>query len=170
MTYCVGLKLNQGLVFMSDTLTNAGIDNVNTNKKMFFWSNKNERSVVLLTSGNLATSQATINLINEAIDNPNNDNDNILKTKSMFQVARIVGKILRNISNEYSSDGQAGENPYSSTLILGGQIAGQEHRLFLIYPEGNFIEASEDQSFFQIGETKYGKPIIVRALEKHSNF
>ena len=74
MTYCVGLKLNQGLVFMSDTLTNAGIDNVNTNKKMFFWSNKNERSVVLLTSGNLATSQATINLINEAIDNPNNDN------------------------------------------------------------------------------------------------
>ena len=72
MTYCVGLKLNQGLVFMSDTLTNAGIDNVNTNKKMFFWSNKNERSVVLLTSGNLATSQATINLINEAIDNPNN--------------------------------------------------------------------------------------------------
>ena len=104
MTYCVGLKLNQGLVFMSDTLTNAGIDNVNTNKKMFFWSNKNERSVVLLTSGNLATSQATINLINEAIDNPNNDNDNILKTKSMFQVARIIGKILRNISNGISPD------------------------------------------------------------------
>ena len=89
MTYCVGLKLNQGLVFMSDTLTNAGIDNVNTNKKMFFWSNKNERSVVLLTSGNLATSQATINLLNEAIDNPCSDSDNILKTKSMFQVARI---------------------------------------------------------------------------------
>ena len=170
MTYCVGLKLNQGLVFMSDTLTNAGIDNVNTNKKMFFWSNKNERSIVLLTSGNLATSQATINLINEAIDNSSSDSDNILKTKSMFQVARIVGKILRNISNEYSSDGQVGENPYSSTLILGGQIAGQEHRLFLIYPEGNFIEASDDQSFFQIGETKYGKPIIVRALEKNSNF
>ena len=89
MTYCVGLKLNQGLVFMSDTLTNAGIDNVNTNKKMFFWSNKNERSVVLLTSGNLATSQATINLINEAIDNPNNDIDNILKTKSMLSLIHI---------------------------------------------------------------------------------
>ena len=86
MTYCVGLKLNQGLVFMSDTLTNAGIDNVNTNKKMFFWSNKNERSIVLLTSGNLATSQATINLINEAIDNPNNENDNILKTKSHVKI------------------------------------------------------------------------------------
>ena len=86
MTYCVGLKLNQGLVFMSDTLTNAGIDNVNTNKKMFFWSNKNERSIVLLTSGNLATSQATINLINEAIDNPNNDVDNILKTLSLIHI------------------------------------------------------------------------------------
>ena len=170
MTYCVGLKLNKGLVFMSDTLTNAGIDNINTNKKMFHWTKKDERNIVLLTSGNLATSQACINLINEAIENPNDDADNILKTKSMFQVARIVGKILRNISNEYASDGQAGENPYSSTLILGGQIIDQEHRLFLIYPEGNFIEASEDQSFFQIGETKYGKPIIVRALEKESSF
>ena len=109
-------------------------------------------------------------LINEAIENPNDNTDSILKTKSMFQVARIVGKILRNISNEYASDGQASENPYSSTLILGGQIINQEHRLFLIYPEGNFIEASEDQSFFQIGETKYGKPIIVRALEKESSF
>ena len=161
MTYCVGLKLNQGLVFMSDTLTNAGIDNVNTNKKMFFWSNKNERSVVLLTSGNLATSQATINLINEAIDNPSSDSDNILKTKSMFQVARIVGKILRNISNEYSSDGQAGENPYSSTLILGGQIAGQEHRLFLIYPEGNFIEASEDQPFFKLEKQNMANQLLL---------
>ena len=90
MTYCVGLKLNQGLVFMSDTLTNAGIDNVNTNKKMFFWSNKNERSIVLLTSGNLATSQATINLINEAIENPNNDNDSILKTKNLLKAISIL--------------------------------------------------------------------------------
>ena len=170
MTYCVGLKLNRGLVFISDTLTNAGIDNINTNKKMFNWHEDNEKCIVLLTSGNLATSQATINLINEGIQDHENNENNILKANSMFQVARIVGKILRNISNEYSSDGQVGENPYSSTLILGGQIAGQEHRLFLIYPEGNFIEASEDQSFFQIGETKYGKPIIVRALEKHSNF
>ena len=111
MTYCVGLKLNKGLVFMSDTLTNAGIDNINTNKKMFHWTKKDERNIVLLTSGNLATSQACINLINEAIENPNDDSDSILKTKSMFQVARIVGKILRNISNEHVSDGQVGENP-----------------------------------------------------------
>ena len=170
MTYCVGLKLNRGLVFISDTLTNAGIDNINTNKKMFNWHEKNEKCIVLLTSGNLATSQATINLINEGIEDFENNENNILKANSMFQVARIIGKILRNISSEYASDGQAGENPYSSTFILGGQFKGQTHKLFLIYPEGNFIEASEDQPFFQIGETKYGKPILVRALEQDATF
>ena len=170
MTYCVGLKLNRGLVFISDTLTNAGIDNINTNKKMFNWHKKNEKCIVLLTSGNLATSQATINLINEGIEDFENNENNILKANSMFQVARIIGKILRNISSEYASDGQAGENPYSSTFILGGQFKGQTHKLFLIYPEGNFIEASEDQPFFQIGETKYGKPILVRALEQDATF
>ena len=170
MTYCVGLKLNRGLVFISDTLTNAGIDNINTNKKMFNWHEENEKCIVLLTSGNLATSQATINLINEGIQDLENNENNILKANSMFQVARIIGKILRNISGEYASDGQAGENPYSSTFILGGQFKGQTHKLFLIYPEGNFIEASEDQPFFQIGETKYGKPILVRALEQDATF
>ena len=170
MTYCVGLKLNRGLVFISDTLTNAGIDNINTNKKMFNWHEDNEKCIVLLTSGNLATSQATINLINEGIQDHENNENNILKANSMFKVARIIGKILRNISSEYASDGQAGENPYSSTFILGGQFKGQNHKLFLIYPEGNFIEASEDQPFFQIGETKYGKPILVRALEQGATF
>lgn len=170
MTYCVGLKLNRGLVFISDTLTNAGIDNINTNKKMFNWHEDNEKCIVLLTSGNLATSQATINLINEGIQDHENNEKNILKANSMFQVARIIGKILRNISSEYASDGQAGENPYSSTFILGGQFKGQSHKLFLIYPEGNFIEASEDQPFFQIGETKYGKPIIVRAYDNSLDF
>ncbi len=170
MTYCVGLKLNRGLVFISDTLTNAGIDNINTNKKMFNWHKKNEKCIVLLTSGNLATSQATINLINEGIEDFENNENNILKANSMFQVARIIGKILRNIASEYASDGQVGENPYSSTFILGGQFKGQSHKLFLIYPEGNFIEASEDQPFFQIGETKYGKPILVRALEQDATF
>ena len=170
MTYCVGLKLNRGLVFISDTLTNAGIDNINTNKKMFNWHEDNEKCIVLLTSGNLATSQATINLINEGIQDHENNENNILKANSMFQVARIIGKILRNISSEYAPDGQAGENPYSSTFILGGQFKGQTHKLFLIYPEGNFIEASEDQPFIQIGETKYGKPILVRALEQDATF
>jgi Predicted proteasome-type protease len=96
--------------------------------------------------------------------------NNILKANSMFQVARIIGKILRNLLSEYSENVQKGENPYSSTFILGGQIKGHDHKLFLIYPEGNFIEASNDQPFFQIGETKYGKPILVRGFDKKSDF
>ena len=170
MTYCVGLRLENGLVFMSDTLTNAGVDNINRNKKMYSWSIKNYRSIILLTSGNLATSQAAVNIINEKISENDLEHDNILKAPSMFKVARIIGRILREVTSEFAADGQNADNQYSSTFILGGQIKGDGHKLFLIYPEGNFIESSEDQPFFQIGETKYGKPIIVRAYDKSLDF
>ncbi|MFL2814420.1 MAG: peptidase [Candidatus Puniceispirillales bacterium] len=170
MTYCVGLRLENGLVFMSDTLTNAGVDNINRNKKMYSWSIKNYRSIILLTSGNLATSQAAVNIINEKISENDLEHDNILKAPSMFKVARIIGRILREVTSEFAADGQNADNQYSSTFILGGQIKGDDHKLFLIYPEGNFIESSEDQPFFQIGETKYGKPIIVRAYDNSLDF
>ena len=170
MTYCVGLRLENGLVFMSDTLTNAGVDNINRNKKMYSWSIKNYRSIILLTSGNLATSQAAVNIINEKISENDLEHDNILKAPSMFKVARIIGRILREVTSEFAADGQNADNQYSSTFILGGQIKGDGHKLFLIYPEGNFIESSEDQPFFQIGETKYGKPIIVRAYDNNLDF
>ena len=170
MTYCVGLRLDNGLVFMSDTLTNAGVDNINRNKKMYSWSIKNYRSIILLTSGNLATSQAAVNIINEKISENDLEHDNILKAPSMFKVARIIGRILREVTSEFAADGQNADNQYSSTFILGGQIKGDDHKLFLIYPEGNFIESSEDQPFFQIGETKYGKPIIVRAYDNNLDF
>ena len=170
MTYCVGLQLENGLVFMSDTLTNAGVDNINRNKKMYSWSIKNYRSIILLTSGNLATSQAAVNIINEKISENDLEHDNILKAPSMFKVARIIGRILREVTSEFAADGQNADNQYSSTFILGGQIKGDGHKLFLIYPEGNFIESSEDQPFFQIGETKYGKPIIVRAYDNSLDF
>ena len=170
MTYCVGLRLENGLVFMSDTLTNAGVDNINRNKKMYSWSIKNYRSIILLTSGNLATSQAAVNIINEKISENDLEHDNILKAPGMFKVARIIGRILREVTSEFAADGQNADNQYSSTFILGGQIKGDGHKLFLIYPEGNFIESSEDQPFFQIGETKYGKPIIVRAYDNSLDF
>ena len=170
MTYCVGLRLENGLVFMSDTLTNAGVDNINRNKKMYSWSIKNYRSIILLTSGNLATSQAAVNIINEKISENDLEHVNILKAPSMFKVARIIGRILREVTSEFAADGQNADNQYSSTFILGGQIKGDDHKLFLIYPEGNFIESSEDQPFFQIGETKYGKPIIVRAYDNSLDF
>ena len=170
MTYCVGVKLKKGLIFMSDTLTNAGVDNLSHHKKMFNWEIPGDRVMVLLTSGNLATTQSVVNKINEGTKQKNVET-NILRTGSMFRAATIVGNLLRDAikTNENKSQ-QLSNNPYSATLILGGQISGEEPKIFLVYPEGNFIEASQDEPFLQIGETKYGKPILVRALDYEMNF
>ena len=172
MTYCVGLKLDRGVVFMSDTRTNAGVDNISVFKKMFLWEREGERSITLMTAGNLATTQAVVSLLNERAK-PAEDRGapSILEAPSMFQVAKLVGETLREVIAEQSGrDGPQADSPFSATLILGGQVRGGEPRLFLIYPEGNFVEAQEDTPFFQIGETKYGKPILVRAYEPEMSF
>lgn len=165
MTYCVGLRLNRGLVFMSDTRTNAGVDAISTFRKMFTYEKPGERAIVLLTAGNLATTQSVISLLDERLKVPEERNPSILEASTMFQVARLVGKTLKEAIQLHVEEGQAADNPFKSTIILGGQIAGSEPRLFLVYPEGNFIEAADETPFFQIGETKYGKPILVRAYD-----
>ncbi|WP_370236839.1 MULTISPECIES: peptidase [Henriciella] len=171
MTYCVGLRLDRGLVFMSDTRTNAGVDNISTYRKMFTWSKPGERTLVMMTAGNLATTQAVVSMLDERTKAPEERNPSILEVPSMFQAARLVGKTLRNVIRESAPDeGPDAESPFKATIILGGQIAGAEPRLFLIYPEGNFVEASKETPFFQIGETKYGRPILVRAYEPDMTF
>jgi putative proteasome-type protease len=172
MTYCVGLKLNRGLVMMSDTRTNAGVDNISVFRKMFMWETEGERSITLMTAGNLATTQAVVSLLNErAKPADERGAPSILEAPSMFQAARLVGETLREvIAQESGVDGPQADSPFSATLILGGQVRGGEPRLFLIYPEGNFVEAAEDTPFFQIGETKYGKPILVRAYDADMSF
>jgi putative proteasome-type protease len=172
MTYCVGLKLNRGLVMMSDTRTNAGIDNISVFRKMVLWETEGERSLTLMTAGNLATTQAVVSLLNErAKPAEERGAPSILETPSMFQAARLVGATLREvIAEQTGADGPQADSPFSATLILGGQVRGGEPRLFLIYPEGNFVEASADTPFFQIGETKYGKPILVRAYDADMSF
>jgi putative proteasome-type protease len=172
MTYCVGLKLNRGLVLMSDTRTNAGVDNISVFRKMFLWEAEGERSITLMTAGNLATTQAVVSLLNErAKPAEERGAPSILEAPSMFQVACLVGETLREvISSQSGRDGPQADSPFSATMILGGQVRGGEPRLFLIYPEGNFIEASRDTPFFQIGETKYGKPILVRAYDPDMSF
>lgn len=172
MTYCVGLKLKAGLVMMSDTRTNAGVDNISVFKKMFLWETEGERSITLMTAGNLATTQAVVSLLAErAKPAEERGQPSILEAPSMFQVARLVGETLREVIAEQSgSSGPVADSPFSATLILGGQVRGGEPRLFLIYPEGNFVEAAEDTPFFQIGETKYGKPILVRAYDPDMSF
>lgn len=170
MTYAVGMRLNRGLVFMSDTRTNAGVDNVSTFNKMFNWTVEGDRSITLLTAGNLATTQATVSLLEERTKAPEDRSPSILEAPTMFQVAQLVAATLNDVIEEHSRSGQQADSAFHATLILGGQIKGGPSRLFLIYPEGNFIEAGEDTPFFQIGETKYGRPILVRAFDPDMSF
>ncbi len=170
MTYCVGLALKNGLVFMSDTRTNAGVDNISSFRKMVTWSVPGERVITLMTAGNLATTQAMISLLDERSKAPEDRAPTILTQPSMFQVARLIGQTLRESISEASGQGQSTDRTFNATLIMGGQIAGGKPSLFLIYPEGNFIEATEDTPFFQIGETKYGRPILVRAFDRSMSY
>jgi len=170
MTYCVGLCLNKGLVFMSDTRTNSGVDNVSTYRKMFTWSKPGDRVITLLTAGNLATTQAVVGLLHERSKAPADRSPSIMQTPSMFQTACMIGETLREVIASTSPSGQSADSTFSATIILGGQITGGAPGLFLIYPEGNFIEASGDTHFFQSGETKYGRPILVRAYDPDMSF
>lgn len=165
MTYCVGMRLDRGLVFMSDTRTNAGVDNVSQVCKMRHWESPGERVITLLSAGNLATTQAVISLLDERTKAPSERDPSIMAAPSMFQIATIVGETLREVIANQRGEGQESRSSFRASLILGGQIMGSEPRLFLIYPEGNFIEAGDDSPFFQIGETKYGRPIIVRTFD-----
>jgi putative proteasome-type protease len=170
MTYCVAMRLNHGLVFMSDTRTNAGVDNISIFKKMFTWEVPGERMLTIMTAGNLATTQAVVSLLEERVKAPDEREPSILAAPSMFQVAQLIGEVLRDVIANHEQSGQESSSAFNATIILGGQIKGGGQRLFLIYPEGNFIEASEDTPFFQIGETKYGKPILVRAHDPDMTF
>jgi putative proteasome-type protease len=165
MTYCVGLRIDRGLVFMSDTRTNAGMDSISTFRKMHVWEEEGERVIVLLAAGNLATTQAVVSLLDERSKAPQERSPSLLETPSMYQTARMVGDTVKEVIASSTPEGQKAD-AFAASFILGGQIRGSEPRLFMIYPEGNFIEATDDTPFFQIGETKYGKPILIRAYDR----
>jgi putative proteasome-type protease len=170
MTYCVGLRLNAGLVFMSDTRTNAGVDNFSTARKMFTWEEPGERSITIMTAGNLATTQAMISLLEERSKAVADRDPSILNQPTMFQIARLVGQTLKEVIAYSKPAGQSSSDRFSASVIVGGQVKGSSPTVFLIYPEGNFIEITEDTPFFQIGEAKYGKPILVRAYDPEMSF
>ncbi len=170
MTYCVGVRLDRGLVFMSDTRTNAGLDNVSVFRKMHSWERPGERVITLMTAGNLATTQAVVSLLEERTKAPEDRAPSIMSAPSMFEVANIVAATLREVIANHEDAGQRADSAFNGTLILGGQIGDSATRLFLIYPEGNFIEAGDETPFFQIGETKYGRPILVRAYDRSMSF
>ncbi|MEO3416131.1 proteasome-type protease [Roseovarius sp. CAU 1744] len=170
MTYCVGMVLDRGLVFMSDTRTNAGLDNISTFRKMTIWEVPGERVITLMSAGNLATTQAVVSLLEERSKSPADRAPSVLEAPSLFQTARLIADTLREVIAEQGDEGQRADSAFNATLLVGGQIAGSEPRLFLIYPEGNFVEAGEDTPFFQIGEIKYGRPILVRAYDPGMSF
>lgn len=163
MTYCVGLLLNQGMVFASDSRTNAGLDNIATFCKMTIFENTGERVIVLLSSGNLAGTQAVISLLRQH-GTSGGEAPNILTARTLFDVATLVADAMRDVDRR---DGPylAESGGFNASFILGGQIRGEPMRLFRIYSEGNFIEAGMDTTaYFQTGEAKYGKPIIDRVI------
>lgn len=169
MTYCVGMVLDRGLIFMSDTRTNAGLDNISTFRKMTHWEEPGDRVLTLLSAGNLATTQAVISILDERNKAHDDREPSLLRAPSMFQCARIIADTLRDVIHQHNQTGMEA-SAFNATMILGGQIKGGPTRLFLIYPEGNFIEAGDDTPFFQTGEIKYGRPILVRAYERGMSF
>ncbi|MFA9201175.1 MAG: peptidase [Cypionkella sp.] len=171
MTYCVGMVLDKGLVLMSDTRTNSGVDNISVFRKMIHWEVPGERIITLMTAGNLATTQAVVSQLEERTKAPEERHNTVYEAPTMFQVATEVGRLLREtIDDRQAANGPAGQGRFTASMIVAGQIRGMEPRLFLIYPEGNFIEASWDTPFFQIGETKYGRPILIRAYDRAMSF
>src|ERR1700688_3842464 len=163
MTYCVGLLVDTGLVFLSDSRTNAGVDQINTFRKMATFQQPEDRVLVLLSAGNLAITQAVVNLLHESPEESELP-ARIYRAKDMFNVARVVGDALREIHARDADMLKEQGHEFNATFIVGGQIHGEEPRLFHIYSAGNFIESSADTPYFQIGEPKYGKPTIARGV------
>jgi putative proteasome-type protease len=162
MSYCVATMIDAGIVFASDSRTNAGVDNISTFRKMKIFERSGDRVLVIVNSGNLAVTQATINHLEQAIRR--NIDPNLMTVYSMYEVAELVGAALRDVRQR--DDPFLIENNVvgSASFIVGGQIAGEHQRLFMVYTAGNFIEATSETPYFQIGEVKYGKPIIDRVI------
>jgi putative proteasome-type protease len=163
MSYCVGILLDQGLVMASDSRTSAGVDRVATFQKMFVYEDPGERLFVVLTAGNLSITQSVISILNDGIEGKR-DRTNLLAVPSMYEAARTVGRALREVYNDDGPALKQHDIEFNASIIFGGQVKGGRVRLFQIYAPGNFIEASPDTPYFQIGEVKYGKPVIDRII------
>ncbi len=164
MTYCAAIRLKDGMVFASDTRTNAGVDHISTFKKIYQYGIEGERFIILQTAGSLATSQAVFTKLQNDIDQRLEINLNTVAT--LFDAAQMVGACMRSVMNHSKKVANADKDGgFTSSFMLGGQIKGQSPELYKIYPEGNCIRATDDTPFFQLGESKYGKPILDRSVK-----
>ena len=166
MTYCVGILVRGGLVMIADTRTNAGLDNIATFRKLHVFEKPGEVVMALATAGNLAVSQSVLTLISEGMEDPETQAvHTITDMPSMFKAAQFIGRAIREVHRTVGQQlEQAIPGSFDVSMLLGGQVKGGRLRLFMIYAAGNFIEATEDTPFLQIGEHKYGKPILDRAV------
>jgi putative proteasome-type protease len=165
MTYCIGLLVRDGLVMIADTRTNAGLDNISTFRKLHVFEKPGERVLALATAGNLSVSQSVVSLLAEGIENEQTlEVETLMSVPTMFKAAQLVGRAIRKVRG---TDGVGLEDAgikFDVSMLIGGQIAGAGMRLFMLYAAGNFIESGKETPYLQIGEHKYGKPIIDRAV------
>jgi putative proteasome-type protease len=166
MTYCVGIRLDAGLVFMSDSRTNAGLDQISTYRKMMIYERPDDRFMVLLSAGNLSVSQSVREILQvEKLDRGVHEEPlTIWNATSMFDATRVLGSAVRRVYEQDGPSLKAAGIDFNASMIFGGQIKGEAMRLFMVYSAGNFIEATRETCFYQVGESKYGKPILDRVL------
>ena len=166
MTYCVAIKLNAGLVFLSDSRTNAGLDQISTFRKMIIYEKPGDRFMVLLSAGNLSISQTVREIlqVEQLKDSDGGQPITIWNAKSMFDAARVLGSAIRRVHERDADDLKNSGVDFNVAMIFGGQIKGEAMRLFQVYSAGNFIEATPETPYFQIGESKYGKPVLDRVI------
>ncbi len=165
MTYCVAVKLDAGLVFLSDSRTNAGLDQIGTFRKMMIYERPGDRFMVMLSAGNLSISQQVREILQiEELANGDGPPITIWNARSMFDAARVLGSAVRHVYEQDGASLKKAGLDFNASMIFGGQIEGEAMRLFLVYSAGNFIEATRETCFFQVGESKYGKPVLDRML------
>jgi len=164
MTYCVGLLVQDGLVMLADTRTNAGLDNISTYRKLHMFNVAGERTMMLASAGNLSMTQSVVSMLTEGVDDEGERSERLTQAPTMFKAAQLVGRAIRRVREIEKAGAEAANLRMEVSFLFGGQIGDEGMRLFMIYSAGNFIECSRDAPFLQIGEHKYGKPILDRAV------
>jgi putative proteasome-type protease len=170
MTYCCGILVREGLVMFADTRTNAGVDNIATFRKLHVFTSPGKRIMAIASAGNLSISQSVVSILTEGYDNPETgEHETLMNAPTMFQAAQRVGQVIRTILSTEGKALEASDVTFDVSFLFGGQIAGERMRLSMVYSAGNFIECTTDTPYLQIGEHKYGKPILDRGVQFDTN-
>jgi putative proteasome-type protease len=164
MTYCCGILVHDGLVMIADTRTNAGLDNISVFRKLHTFTNPGERILAIASSGNLSITQSVLSVLREGLENQSGERETLMNAPTLFQAAQRIGRAIRGVREQEGPALEAAEVNFDVAFLFGGQIKGERPRLYMVYPAGNFIECTTDTPYLQIGEHKYGKPVLDRAV------